>query len=92
MLISALGSIFYSLYVEPKRPLYPIRRERKKLTGQNLSSEDVRILVNVVNAYDLPIRKDKLTNDPMKIIKDPITGKSIKIHEYIAGNLYFIIL
>ncbi len=86
LIFSALGSIFYNLYVEPKRPLYPIRRERKKLTGQNLSSEEVRILVNVVNAYDLPIRKDKLSNDPMKIVKDPITGRSIKIHEYIAGE------
>lgn len=84
--INALSSIFYNLYVEPKRPLYPVRRERKKLTGQNLSSEDVKILVNVVNSYDLPIRKDKLNNDPMRIIKDPVTGKSIKIHEYIAGE------
>ena len=57
----ALGALFYSLYVEPKRPLYPTRRERKKITGQNVDPEDVRILVNVVNAYDLPVRKDKLT-------------------------------
>lgn len=72
--------------MEPKRPLYPVRRDRKKITGQNLSSEDVRILVNVVNAYDLPIRKEKLSNDPMKVVVDPITGKSLKIHEYITGE------
>lgn len=46
--------------MEPRRPLYPQRRERKKVKGQNIAPEDVAILVNVVNAYDLPVREDKL--------------------------------
>lgn len=55
-----MGSLFWSLYVEPRRPLYPQRRERKKVKGQNIAPEDVYVLVNVVNAYDLPVREDKL--------------------------------
>jgi coiled-coil and C2 domain-containing protein 2A len=66
--------------------LYPSRRERKKIAGQNVNPDQVFILVNVVSTYDLPIRKDKSTNDPMKIVKDPLTGKTIKIHEHIAGE------
>jgi len=58
---SALGNLFWSLYVEPRRPLYPTRRERKKVKGQNVSPDEVFILVNIVNAYDLPVRKDKLS-------------------------------
>ncbi len=59
--INLLTNLFYTFYVEPRRPLYPSRRERKKVKGQNVSPDDVYILVNVVNAYDLPVRKDKLS-------------------------------
>ncbi len=52
--------MFWNLYIEPRRPLYPTRRERKKVKGQNVSPDDVYILINVVNAYDLPVRKEKL--------------------------------
>jgi coiled-coil and C2 domain-containing protein 2A len=48
------------LYVEPRRPLYPIRKERKKITGQSVMPEEVFILINVASAYDLAIRKDKI--------------------------------
>lgn len=57
---SSLGSLFWKFWVQPRRPLYPQRRERKKVKGQNIAPEDVLILVNVVNAYDLPVREDKL--------------------------------
>jgi hypothetical protein len=39
-----------------------------------------------VNKISHNFNKLVFRNDPMKIIKDPITGKSIKIHEYIAGE------
>jgi hypothetical protein len=26
-------------------------------------------------------------NDPMKVINDPISGKQIKVHEHIAGEV-----
>ena len=44
---------------EPRRPLRPVRRERKKMTPQNLQQSDVKVLVNVVRAYDIPVRVDE---------------------------------
>nr|XP_015200508.1 PREDICTED: coiled-coil and C2 domain-containing protein 2A isoform X2 [Lepisosteus oculatus] len=51
-----LGINLFKL-TEPKRPLKPRRKERKKVTAQNLSDGDIKLLVNVVRAYDIPIRK-----------------------------------
>ncbi|KFQ33478.1 Coiled-coil and C2 domain-containing protein 2A, partial [Merops nubicus] len=42
---------------EPKRPLRPRRKERKKVTAQNLSDGDIKLLVNIIRAYDIPVRK-----------------------------------
>ncbi|KAF3834556.1 hypothetical protein F7725_027114, partial [Dissostichus mawsoni] len=42
---------------EPKRPLKPQRKERKKVTAQNLSDGDIKLLVNILRAYDIPIRR-----------------------------------
>lgn len=58
--INAIGNLFWTLYVEPKRPLYPRRRERKKIKGQNISPDEVSILVNVVNVYSLPVRRENI--------------------------------
>ena len=49
--------------MEPNRPLYPVRRaiEQKKVTNVALATNrDVFILVNVLAAGDLPIRKSVL--------------------------------
>ena len=43
---------------EPRRPLKPIRHERKKVTAQNLGARDVNILVNIVRAFGIPVRED----------------------------------
>ena len=43
---------------EPRRPLKPIRKERKKVTAQNLQTMDVKILINIVRAFGIPIRTD----------------------------------
>uniref|UniRef100_A0A8V0Y5W6 Coiled-coil and C2 domain containing 2A n=1 Tax=Gallus gallus TaxID=9031 RepID=A0A8V0Y5W6_CHICK len=42
---------------EPKRPLKPRRKERKKVTAQSLSDGDIKLLVNIIRAYDIPVRK-----------------------------------
>ncbi|XP_019733890.1 coiled-coil and C2 domain-containing protein 2A isoform X3 [Hippocampus comes] len=44
---------------EPKRPLKPQRKERKKVTAQNLSDGDIKLLVNVLRAYDIPVRRSQ---------------------------------
>ncbi|XP_069782123.1 coiled-coil and C2 domain-containing protein 2A isoform X4 [Narcine bancroftii] len=54
--ISVLGVSLLKL-AEPRRPLRPRRKERKKVTAQNLSDGDIKLLVNIIRAYDIPIRK-----------------------------------
>ena len=46
--------------VEARRPLRPNRKERKKVTAQNLDGIDVKILVNIIRAYDVPVRAESL--------------------------------
>ncbi|KAL6107585.1 cc2d2a [Pungitius sinensis] len=54
--IGILGVNLFKL-AEPKRPLRPQRKERKKVTAQNLSDGDIRLLINILRAYDLPVRR-----------------------------------
>ncbi|KAG8453520.1 hypothetical protein GDO86_000229 [Hymenochirus boettgeri] len=57
--IPSLGILGMGIFklTEPKRPLKPRRKERKKVTAQNLSDGDIKVLVNVIRAYDIPVRK-----------------------------------
>ncbi|XP_074984126.1 coiled-coil and C2 domain-containing protein 2A isoform X3 [Caretta caretta] len=57
--VPSLGNLGLSLFklAEPKRPLKPRRKERKKVTAQNLSDGDINLLVNIIRAYDIPVRK-----------------------------------
>ncbi|KAM9677470.1 coiled-coil and C2 domain-containing protein 2A isoform 2-T2 [Trichechus inunguis] len=54
--ISILGLSLFKL-AEQKRPLRPRRKGRKKVTTQNLSDGDIKLLVNIIRAYDIPVRK-----------------------------------
>ena len=40
-----------------QRPLKPVRKERKKLTGQAVKADDVRVLVNIIHVSNIPTRK-----------------------------------
>ncbi|XP_070555815.1 coiled-coil and C2 domain-containing protein 2A-like isoform X3 [Ptychodera flava] len=46
---------------EPRRPLKPVRKERKVVTAQSLGQTEVKILVNIERAFDVPVRKEALT-------------------------------
>jgi coiled-coil and C2 domain-containing protein 2A len=52
-----LGLTFIK-WLQPKRPLRPTRKERKKVTLQNLAGQEVKIIVNVIHAFEVPVRKD----------------------------------
>ncbi|XP_071395156.1 coiled-coil and C2 domain-containing protein 2A [Centroberyx affinis] len=54
--IGILGLNLFKL-AEPKRPLKPQRKERKKVTAQNLSDGDIKLLLNIIRAYDIPVRR-----------------------------------
>ncbi|XP_023810274.1 coiled-coil and C2 domain-containing protein 2A isoform X2 [Oryzias latipes] len=59
--LKILGINLFRL-AEPKRPLKPQRKERKKVTAQNLSDGDVKLLVNIIRAYDIPVRRPQGEN------------------------------
>ena len=51
-----------------QRPLRPVRTERKPVTIQDLSGQDVKLLLCVVRAYDVPVRQDV---DPVAVREGP---------------------
>ncbi|XP_055044610.2 coiled-coil and C2 domain-containing protein 2A isoform X1 [Misgurnus anguillicaudatus] len=61
--IGVLGLNLFKL-AEPKRPLKPCRKERKKVTAQNLSDGDIKVLVNIIRGYDIPIRRPYASKPP----------------------------
>ena len=56
--------------VQPTRPLRPRRRGRKKIPVKGLTGQEVKVLVNVVRAFEVPIRKDvdTLTEDTISYV------------------------
>ncbi|KAI5694892.1 hypothetical protein M8J75_007313 [Diaphorina citri] len=55
--VGTLGLTFVK-WLQPDRPLRPKRKERKKVPVQSLSGQEVKVLVSVVRAFEIPIRKD----------------------------------
>ncbi|XP_041861355.1 coiled-coil and C2 domain-containing protein 2A [Melanotaenia boesemani] len=70
--IGILGINLFKL-AEPKRPLKPQRKERKKVTAQNLSDGDIKLLINIIRAYDIPIRRPQ-SNKPGQSSQSAIQG------------------
>ncbi|XP_026160597.1 coiled-coil and C2 domain-containing protein 2A isoform X2 [Mastacembelus armatus] len=70
--IGILGINLFKL-AEPKRPLKPQRKERKKVTAQNLSDGDIKLLVNIIRAYDIPLRRPQ-NNKPGQSSHSAIQG------------------
>lgn len=42
---------------QPRRDLKPVRQERKKVNAQNLQAMEVKILVNIIRAFGIPVRR-----------------------------------
>ncbi|XP_048465130.1 protein CC2D2B-like [Rhincodon typus] len=43
--------------IAPRKKMKPLRKERKKIPAQTLSDGDVKLLINVLGAYNIPMRK-----------------------------------
>uniref|UniRef100_A0A8C4EJ13 Coiled-coil and C2 domain containing 2A n=1 Tax=Dicentrarchus labrax TaxID=13489 RepID=A0A8C4EJ13_DICLA len=67
-----LGINLFKL-AEPKRPLKPQRKERKKVTAQNLSDGDIKLLINIIRAFEVPVRRPQ-TNKPGQSSQSAIQG------------------
>ncbi|XP_046545533.1 LOW QUALITY PROTEIN: coiled-coil and C2 domain-containing protein 2A-like [Haliotis rubra] len=81
-----IGSLFISLsrITEPRRPLKPVRKERKKATAQAVSAGEVNILINIIRASYIPVRKTKgpatgaaTSRDPERTLVKNITGETL---------------
>ncbi|XP_051232359.1 coiled-coil and C2 domain-containing protein 2A isoform X2 [Dicentrarchus labrax] len=70
--IGILGINLFKL-AEPKRPLKPQRKERKKVTAQNLSDGDIKLLINIIRAFEVPVRRPQ-TNKPGQSSQSAIQG------------------
>ena len=65
--------------VPAQRPLKPTRVERKKVLMQDITGKDIKILLSIVRAYDVPIRSDQ---DPMaQPPATTISGMAIPVME-----------
>ncbi|VTJ89174.1 Hypothetical predicted protein, partial [Marmota monax] len=49
-------------FLEPRRRLKPWRKERKKVTAQNISDGDIKILIRILRAYNIPTRKTAVSS------------------------------
>ena len=58
--IPDLTTLFHLLggMAPEQRPLRPVRQERKKLVLQDLTGQQLRLLLCVVRAYDVPVRSE----------------------------------
>uniref|UniRef100_A0A4W3JK96 Coiled-coil and C2 domain containing 2B n=1 Tax=Callorhinchus milii TaxID=7868 RepID=A0A4W3JK96_CALMI len=43
--------------ITPRQNLKPLRKERKKVPVQTLSDGDIKMLINIITAYNIPMRK-----------------------------------
>ena len=70
---SALKSTLVELFT-PKRPLKPVRRERKRIKAQNLTLTDANITIRIVRAFNVPVRETALGRNTNQGI---LTGTSM---------------
>ncbi|XP_041065239.1 protein CC2D2B-like [Carcharodon carcharias] len=64
--ISTISQISLALInmITPRKALRPMRKERKKVPAQTLSDGDIKLLINIIGAYNIPMRKC-LTRPPL---------------------------
>ncbi|KAH9523492.1 Coiled-coil and C2 domain-containing protein 2A [Bulinus truncatus] len=60
---------------EPRRPLKPVRKERKKVTAQALHGQEVKILINIIRATFIPVRKIASSPNPGNATARDTQGK-----------------
>ena len=58
-----------------QRPLRPVRTERKKVLMQDLTGQDLKILLNIVRAYDVPVRAEPETSETSESVRTFVEAK-----------------
>lgn len=83
--IGSLGTTFLN-WTDKTRPLRPVRLERKKAVAQSIggggAASRVSILVNVANAFNVPVRKEiARSSKQFGFVRQPTTATLITINE-----------
>eukprot|EP00795_Rhopilema_esculentum_P004896 gene4896-21228_t len=74
--IGTLGARLGQIFAK-RHPLKPERKERKRIGGQNLSSvKQVKIFINIVRAFDVPIRAESSRNMRAPMSSHNVPGPS----------------
>ncbi|XP_032890631.1 coiled-coil and C2 domain-containing protein 2A-like [Amblyraja radiata] len=80
--ISTISQISLALFdiIAPRKTLKPMRKERKKIPAQTLSDGDIKMLINVIGAYNIPMRKCVVRAQPLFGLMSPVSGMSSNMH------------
>ena len=70
-----------------QRPLRPVRQERKKVTLQDLSGQEVKVLLSVVRAFDVPIRHDTDNLAASNVNLGSAAPKEAKVNSFVVARL-----
>ena len=87
--IPDLNTLFMMLggAMPEQRPLRPVRQERKKVTLQDISGQEVKVLLSVVRAYDVPVRHDVDFISSGGIQQVSNGPKESKVNSFITASL-----
>ncbi|XP_078268853.1 protein CC2D2B-like [Rhinoraja longicauda] len=80
--IRTISQISITLFdvIAPRKTLKPLRKERKKIPAQALSDGDIKMLINVIGAYNIPMRKCVARAQPLFGLMSPVSGMSSNMH------------
>ena len=93
-----LGTSLLKL-TERRAPLKPKRKERKKVTAQNIKGDEVKIVINITRAQNIPVRTSSslaYVSKFMVILSYQLTlsqglpNQEMKAFENIVGSQHFI--
>ncbi|XP_072095759.1 coiled-coil and C2 domain-containing protein 2A-like [Mobula birostris] len=80
--ISTISQISIALFelISPRKTLRPQRKERKKIPAQTLSDGDIKLFMNVIGAYNIPMRKCIARTQPLFGLTSPVSGMTSNMH------------
>ncbi|XP_078079040.1 protein CC2D2B-like [Mustelus asterias] len=66
--------------IAPRKALKPLRKERKKIPAQTLSDGGIKLLINVIGAYNIPVRKCITRPHQLHTLLSPTPGMTSNVH------------
>ncbi|XP_048362628.1 protein CC2D2B [Sphaerodactylus townsendi] len=83
--MSQLRNVIFKLG-ERRRHLKPQRKERRKIPAQAVSDGDVKLLVRILRAYNIPARKAAATKSEVVHSQDYLVNRMFQSRHLLAGK------